>query len=100
MPEKIVAPMVKASIAASNIDLNGKLVCLIAALIRVIPKIAAINVAGAIRYGASSISSKIVLIMSISLKCIEILDFESKKEESSRVETCNSKLSFHEQPRI
>jgi hypothetical protein len=75
---KIVAPTVNASVAASSMDLNGKLVCLIKTLTIVITEIAAINVAGAIIHGTSSIRCKIVLIMSISLECIEILDFESK----------------------
>ncbi len=50
-------------------DFKVKLVCLIAPLTRVISKVVAINVAGAIIHGTSSIRSKIVLIMTISPEC-------------------------------
>jgi len=80
-------------------DLNGKLVCLIETLTIVITEIAAINVAGAISHGTSSIRYKIVFIMSISLERIEILDFESKKEKSSRGFNCISRMPFDEQSR-
>jgi len=56
-------------------DLNDKLVCLIKTLTKVITEIAAINVAGAISHGTSSISSKIVLIMAISPECNVIFGF-------------------------
>ena len=50
-------------------DFKVKLVCLTAPLTRVISKVVAINVAGAIIHGTSSIRSKIVLIMTISPEC-------------------------------
>ena len=75
-------------------DLNGKLVCLIAALTMAITKVAAINVAGTINQGASSINSRIVLILLISLK------FFWNRKKSPRVLSWISRLPFHEQTRI
>jgi hypothetical protein len=63
MSVNMVTPTVKASIAASAMDLNGHRVCLITTLTRVITEVAAIKVAGTINQGTSSINSRIVLIL-------------------------------------
>jgi hypothetical protein len=85
MPVNIVAPAVKASIVASTIDFTAHPACLVTTLTRVITDVAAIKVAGTINQGASSINSRMVLILAIPqvifLSC-HIWAYKGKKFQS------------------